>query len=353
MGRVGHWRRRRRRYSAARTCTWTTSRRPSLKTRNSARSRGSSSRISPARWACATTTTASRQTNHGIRGVHRERRHSEHRAIQHPSASNSASGTDPKFDLSYKIDKDVLLYATAAKGFRLGGVNQPIPVAVPGPGVNSVLAGNECALQAKVLLITSCSPNISPGPGFVLLQAPATFASDSVWNYEIGEKSAVLRPSADRQRLGLLRALDRPAARDQPGRIRHHRQRRRCAHQGPGGGAAGAAEPGVDPGVERWLHGRAHSLRTARSRDIRKGYNVPDIPKFTASATLRWKHPLTDDLSLIGSLEGNYVGTRTDAPYGETITLLNINTYLLHLPSYGFANLRLGVAGVGGPRWCT
>lgn len=31
-----------------------------------------------------------------------------------------------------------------------------------------------------------------------------------------------------------------------------------------------------------------------------------------------------DELRLIGSLEGDYVGNRTDAPYGETITLLNI-----------------------------
>ncbi len=76
-----------------------------------------------------------------------------------------------------------------------------------------------------------------------------------------------------------------------------------------------------------------------------EGYNVPDIPKFTAAGTLRWKHPLTGDLSLVGSLEGDYVGTRTDAPYGETITVLNINQYLIHLPSYFLANLRFGVAG--------
>lgn len=59
------------------------------------------------------------------------------------SASNSASGTNPKFDLSYNLTKDALVYATASKGFRLGGVNQPIPVTNCTPGANSVLAGNE------------------------------------------------------------------------------------------------------------------------------------------------------------------------------------------------------------------
>ena len=74
------------------------------------------------------------------------------------------------------------------------------------------------------------------------------------------------------------------------------------------------------------------------------GYNVPDIPDVTASATLRWKHPLTSDLSLVGTLEGDYVGTRTDAPYGEIHhARSNINTYLLHLPAYGFLNARFGV----------
>ena len=101
------------------------------------------------------------------------------------AASNSASGTDPKFDLSYNLNKDVLLYATAAKGFRLGGVNQPIPVDYNVKGNNPVLIANECSLQAKLLLIP-----ISACRSDLLLQAPATYSSDSVWNYEIGEKSA-------------------------------------------------------------------------------------------------------------------------------------------------------------------
>src|SRR5580658_9143981 len=62
------------------------------------------------------------------------------------AVSNTASGTDPKFDLSWNLNPDVLLYATVSKGFRLGGVNQPIPVALP-PNSNNVVTGNECGLQ--------------------------------------------------------------------------------------------------------------------------------------------------------------------------------------------------------------
>ena len=42
---------------------------------------------------------------------------------------------------------------------------------------------NECGLQAKILLTTTCNPN-------TLLQAPTTFSSDSLWSYELGEKSS-------------------------------------------------------------------------------------------------------------------------------------------------------------------
>ena len=71
---------------------------------------------------------------------------------------------------------------------------------------------------------------------------------------------------------------------------------------------------------------------------------APGVPGRTHYC-LRWKHPLTSEVMITGSLEGDYVGTRTDAPYGETITLANINQYLIHLPSYALANLRLGVGG--------
>lgn len=254
-------------------------------------------------------------------------------------ASNSASGTDPKFDLSYKVDPDVLLYATVAKGFRLGGVNQPIPVAAVG-NPNTVLVANECALQAKVLLTSACNPNIT-------LQAPSTFSSDSVWNYEIGEKSELL----DHRLIANLSAYYE--------RWTNPQLATNLAGFGITANGGDARIWGLEGELQalltpEWTFGLNAGYTNAQFTEASpitgypEGYSVPDIPEFTASATLRWKHPVTDNLSVIGSLEGNYIGTRTDTPYGESITLLNVNTYLLHLPAYGFANLRLGLAG---DRW--
>jgi outer membrane receptor protein involved in Fe transport len=41
--------------------------------------------------------------------------------------SQSSTGVDPKFNLSYEFSDDLMVYATAAKGFRPGGGNQPLP----------------------------------------------------------------------------------------------------------------------------------------------------------------------------------------------------------------------------------
>jgi iron complex outermembrane recepter protein len=248
------------------------------------------------------------------------------------AASNSASGTNPKFDLSYNIDKDLLVYATVAKGFRLGGVNQPIPVGY----TNSVVTGNECSLQAKILNI-ACNHSL-------LLQAPATFSSDSVWNYEIGEKSSFL----DHRVIANVSAYYE--------RWINPQLATNLAGFGITANGANARIVGLEAEFQALLSrawdvgvnvGYIDSKFTQDSAitGFPSGYAVPDIPKVTASATLRWKQPLTSDVALNGSLEGDYVGTRTDQPYGETITLQNINQYLVHLPAYGLVNLRFGAVG--------
>ena len=79
-------------------------------------------------------------------------------------AKNREDGFNPKVNLSYEIDNDRLLYVQASKGFRLGGTNEPVPQPL-------------CTadLQAR---------------GFD--EAPTSFKSDSLWNYEAGAKTSWL-----------------------------------------------------------------------------------------------------------------------------------------------------------------
>jgi len=257
-------------------------------------------------------------------------------------ASNTASGTDPKFDLSWNVNPDLLLYATIAKGFRLGGVNQPVPVALP-PNPNTVIVANECSLQQKLLLIPA-SQCFTGALANTLLQAPATFSSDSVWNFEVGEKSEWL----DKRLIANVSAYYERWTNPQ------------LATNLAGFGITANGGDARVYGLEAELHAllsrewtlgvnagytNAQFSQDSAITGYPSGHDVPDIPDFTASATLRWKHPLNDKLAVLGLLEGNYIGSRTDAPYGESITLLNVDQFLIHLPAYGFLNARLGLAG--------
>jgi len=71
------------------------------------------------------------------------------------------SPVTPKFALSWQATPDALYYASAAKGYRIGGVNVPAPL--------SLCAQDLAAVGLK--------------------QTPTTYQSDSTWSYEIGAKN--------------------------------------------------------------------------------------------------------------------------------------------------------------------
>ncbi|HEX8756283.1 MAG TPA: hypothetical protein VF745_08085, partial [Steroidobacteraceae bacterium] len=75
------------------------------------------------------------------------------------------------------------------------------------------------------------------------------------------------------------------------------------------------------------------------------GSAIPDTPEVTASAVLSWRHDLSSNLSLFGSIEESYVGDRTDVPLIVTATLQNINQVLMTLPAYSLTTLRFGITG--------
>ena len=77
------------------------------------------------------------------------------------SGSVSETPVTPKFGLQYQINDRDMVYLTAAKGFRPGGVNSPVSPAV-------------------------CTG--LPSLGLTSADLPVTYNSDSVWSYEGGSK---------------------------------------------------------------------------------------------------------------------------------------------------------------------
>jgi outer membrane receptor protein involved in Fe transport len=76
--------------------------------------------------------------------------------------SSTESPVTPKFGAQYQFTETNMAYVTAAKGYRGGGVNVPLPVAICGPGLANI--------------------------GLTVEDAPKTYDSDSVWSYEAGSK---------------------------------------------------------------------------------------------------------------------------------------------------------------------
>ncbi len=79
--------------------------------------------------------------------------------------SQYAAGVNPKFNLSYDFDTDLMGYVTAARGARPGGGNALYPTT--GPYWSAVFA-----------------PYNFPGGKW-----PTSYKPDSVWSYELGEKA--------------------------------------------------------------------------------------------------------------------------------------------------------------------
>jgi len=84
------------------------------------------------------------------------------------AGSQSEKPVTPKGGLTYKFDGDNMVYATAAKGFRIGGYNPKV--------------GLPCGPQLAGLGLFD--PTGAPA-------APKLFNSDSVWSYEVGSKNTL------------------------------------------------------------------------------------------------------------------------------------------------------------------
>jgi outer membrane receptor protein involved in Fe transport len=82
------------------------------------------------------------------------------------NAAAQDHGIDPKFNLSYDVNKDLMVYGTAERGFRPGGGNNPV--------TTSGATGAACLADLQALGQTTSSV--------------ASFKPDNVWSYELGEK---------------------------------------------------------------------------------------------------------------------------------------------------------------------
>jgi iron complex outermembrane receptor protein len=236
------------------------------------------------------------------------------------STSENAQGVTPKVSLSYQFDKNLLAYATAAKGFRPGGGTGPVPTTGP-PGV-------DCEAQLQVEY---------GAKGFI--NGPISFNSDSVWSYELGEK---WRSADGRFSVNAAGYYESWIGVQQVNSLSS------CgyvytANVGDAHVKGGEIEANAivvrDLEISGSVTYSQASLTSATLIDsgFNPGTPIQQVPKWSGSAQIAYHHELTDDLAVIARAESNYVGSRTDETYAT-------NT----LPSYDLTNIR---GGLQGPRW--
>ncbi|MBQ1542290.1 MAG: TonB-dependent receptor [Caulobacteraceae bacterium] len=205
------------------------------------------------------------------------------------------SKVTPKFVLSYKPGRDVMLYVSAAQGYRIGGTN--IPNAID-PAV------------------------------------PHSYRPDSLWNYELGAKTAWLDGRLTLN--GALYYIDWSDIQIERTGLNN------IGYQDNGGAAhsVGAELEAVFRPTQGLTLSSAISLSQARSDEtvpgtnILKGDHLPGARDFTLSNSIEYQRPLRDGLALF---------VRADHQYQSRAYADFSNAAATVLPSYALVNLRIGV----------
>jgi outer membrane receptor protein involved in Fe transport len=214
-------------------------------------------------------------------------------------------GVNPKVQADYRINNDAMVYATAAKGFRPGGIVPTVPSA----------AALGCPAQLAALGLTT--------------QQTHEYQSDSLWNYELGTKTSWLdnrlTVNADvfyidwkniQQQIllscGFQFRTNAGAAKSEGGELEVHARPLRGLDISSGVGYQHAVITKAGAG------GTASPLQP--------GDRVYQVPDWTANTAVTYTTALSSRLNLVNNLTYSYVGDsksanndpfdpRTRAPY--------------------------------------
>ena len=232
------------------------------------------------------------------------------------SSGQISQGVTPKGTISYQFDKDLMVYATAAKGFRPGGGTGPVPT--------SGLTSCEKQLQQEY------------GSNGAFVPGPLEFNSDRVWSYELGEK---WRSSDNRFSVNAAAYFEAWTGVQQVNSLSScgyvYTANVGNAHVKGGEIEARAiVVPELQASANVGYAKAALVSATLIDAGFSPGRPIQQVPKWTASASLVYRHELTTDLAVIGRAESTYVGNRTDETF-----------FTNDLPPNDITNIRGGLEG--------
>jgi iron complex outermembrane recepter protein len=253
--------------------------------------------------------------------------------------SVNANGIAPRFIASYKVTDETTLNAQASRGFRLGGVNDP-------------------------LLVNLCTPQDK-----ITFGGRDTWKDETAWNYEIGSKSRVL---------GGRGALNVSAFYEDVKDLQVTVTAGSCSSRlifnvPKARSVGGEVEFSLAP-TDRFDFSLSAGYADAKVRStldstpdviqatgIRDGNRLPSVPKFQAALAATYNQPIGQDFNGYATAAYQHIGSRYTqiADQEPGVGILNLNSFGKNtiggpltqstftfdplLPAYDIVNLRLGV----------
>ena len=221
----------------------------------------------------------------------------------------------PKFSLSYDVGKLTTLYATIAKGFRLGGAT------TPNTNISCVAGLNQLGFD----------------------NAPSTYGSDQLWSYEAGVKALLLDRTVSINAAGyyidwsrIQQTITIPIC----GGAFNYNVGDAEAY---GGEVEARYRPHGVPGLTFGLNtGAEHATITStiNAQTAAVGENVLFVPTWTAAAIVDYYHDLGEHVS--GFVHADYDWT---GPSNGSFQSTDPN---FHDPAYSVLNMSVGAEIRGG-----
>lgn len=226
-------------------------------------------------------------------------------------------GYTPKFNIAWQAAPDVMLYATAAKGYRPGGPNNPAPAAL-------------CAKEVAALGLSA--------------SALQKFAPDSLWSYEGGIKSQWL----DRRLTfnASLFTIDWSKVQQQ---IVLQCSFNITANFGSARSKGGEMEASYQPNSRWLLRATAGYVSATLNNDVpgtgaQRGDILLDVPRWTGSAAAEYNWNWSPAFAAYTRLGVTYTGSAN--------TLYDRNSPFHRRAGYTEVNWQLGWQPAGnGPHW--
>jgi iron complex outermembrane recepter protein len=251
----------------------------------------------------------------------------------------SSDGFSPRAILSYEVNDDVTINAQFARGFRLGGINDPL---------NVPLCGADLPLYSSIF--------------------STNFKDETAWNYEVGAKTELAGG-----RVTFNSAVFYSDIKDLQANVDSGNCSSRIVVNVPKAHTMGVeaelfARPSANwdfslgaTWVEAEVDSNVTGIGTTPLAGMRKGNRMPTSPELQATASVGYQAPMFSTLEGFGVFSVQYVGSSfsqladQEAGFGcvgcagspRIITIGNPTItsirYDNEMPSYSIGNLRVGV----------